>query len=92
MSGIKEEADPLLTWVVLGRVIGQATAWDRVDDNTMVLYNFTPGETLIGILPDCDLGVAFDSGLFERYDPDTGQTLETWDIIRTIMHLPRTEE
>lgn len=76
-----------LDWVIMGRAVGKASAWDQVDTWEMVLYDFVPADGVA--LPTGDVNFNFELGLATTYS-DSGTILETVDIVEAISHLPQT--
>lgn len=75
-----QEPDPEVR--ILGRVIGTASGWDSLDQESMAFYYFDPVEGVDIPASEC-LGVLFEEGRFVTYDEE-GK--ETWsaDIISVL--------
>jgi len=76
-------------YVVLGRVVGSGTGWDKSDTYGMSIYDFEPA-------PDVNLPAAefmnfdFEGGIVETFDDDGTVTLRA-DLVKVMANLPAKE-
>lgn len=75
---------------VMGRALGTASGWDRIDDDILFFYDFKPS---IDALKPLGGGFAVDleRGLFIRYDDD-GAEAAVLDAVPILAGLPQESE
>ena len=70
---------------ILGVPIGMVTGWDEMDHLDLYLYGFQPFEGIN--LNAGDLGVNYDTGLFQYYN-DQGEVVSSvriYDVIKGVL-------
>lgn len=74
--------------ILLGRIAGTCTGYDRVDDNALIFYEFEPVPGWM--IPLGDLTVDYEGGWLLQHD-DNGVEITKTDI-SVLMALPRAPE
>ena len=73
--------------ILLGRIIGTATGWDR-DEDILNFYEIVPIDSLKDQLPEGDLTVDFECGIFSYHD-DEGVVTKTVDMLSVLNKVER---